>query len=181
MGRSVDAASLHALLPAHPVVAPLMSWRSLNTLKGGFVDALAALVDVRDGRLHTTYNQAATSTGRWGWRLSGWQVGVEVVRLAGGGGGCPAGRWGWRLSGWQGSSLQGWSGDSAPIGAGLGSVPVWKCACMSSMQADGCLSAGMMHCCLQQVLVCGHADWNNNPARSLIMISLKRLVQSRTT
>ncbi|MBE0637735.1 MAG: DNA polymerase I [Bacteroidales bacterium] len=48
----------------HPVVSKILDYRSLTKLKSTYVDALPALISPRDGRLHTSYNQAVTSTGR---------------------------------------------------------------------------------------------------------------------
>ena len=48
----------------HPVVAKILDYRSLTKLKSTYVDALPQLISPRDGRLHTSYNQAVTSTGR---------------------------------------------------------------------------------------------------------------------
>lgn len=48
----------------HPIVARILDYRSLTKLKSTYVDALPQLISPRDGRLHTSYNQAVTSTGR---------------------------------------------------------------------------------------------------------------------
>jgi DNA polymerase-1 len=48
----------------HPIVAKILDYRSLTKLKSTYVDALPALINPRDGRLHTNYNQAVTATGR---------------------------------------------------------------------------------------------------------------------
>ncbi len=48
----------------HPIVAKILDYRSLTKLKSTYVDALPQLISPRDGRLHTSYNQAVTSTGR---------------------------------------------------------------------------------------------------------------------
>src|SRR5262249_41131006 len=42
----------------------VLKWRSLQKLKGTYVDALPALVNRTTGRLHTTFNQAVAATGR---------------------------------------------------------------------------------------------------------------------
>jgi len=48
----------------HPIVAKILDYRSLTKLKSTYVDALPQLISPRDGRVHTSYNQAVTSTGR---------------------------------------------------------------------------------------------------------------------
>jgi DNA polymerase-1 len=48
----------------HPIVAKILDYRSLTKLKSTYVDALPALINPRDGRLHTNYNQAVAATGR---------------------------------------------------------------------------------------------------------------------
>ncbi|HUY56605.1 MAG TPA: DNA polymerase I [Candidatus Micrarchaeaceae archaeon] len=63
-GRSTDAQALEALRGEHPLVGLLLEWRQLTKLKSTYVDALPALVDPDDGRVHTTFNQAVAATGR---------------------------------------------------------------------------------------------------------------------
>ncbi len=48
----------------HPIVSKILEYRSLTKLKSTYVDALPALVNPRDGRIHTSYNQAVAATGR---------------------------------------------------------------------------------------------------------------------
>ncbi len=48
----------------HPIVENILEYRSLTKLKSTYVDALPALVNPRDGRIHTSYNQAVAATGR---------------------------------------------------------------------------------------------------------------------
>ena len=55
---------LEKLLHKHPVVAKILDYRSLTKLKSTYVDTLPSLVSPRDGRIHTSYNQAVASTGR---------------------------------------------------------------------------------------------------------------------
>jgi len=63
LGRSTDADSLEALREEHPVVDLVLEWRQLTKLRSTYVDALPALCD-RDGRVHTSFNQAVAATGR---------------------------------------------------------------------------------------------------------------------
>ncbi len=48
----------------HPIIELILEYRSLTKLKNTYVDALPNLVASRDGRLHTSYNQAVAATGR---------------------------------------------------------------------------------------------------------------------
>jgi DNA polymerase-1 len=63
-GKSTDARALQQLTDQHPFVPKLLEYRELAKLKNTYVDALPPLVDPRDGRVHTTYDQTATTTGR---------------------------------------------------------------------------------------------------------------------
>jgi len=48
----------------HPIVAKILEYRKLNKLKTTYVDALPKLISPRTGRLHTSFNQTVTATGR---------------------------------------------------------------------------------------------------------------------
>jgi DNA polymerase I len=63
-GYSTDADTLEALRDKHPVVGLILEHRQLSKLKSTYVDALPALVDPADGRVHTSFGQASTATGR---------------------------------------------------------------------------------------------------------------------
>jgi DNA polymerase-1 len=63
-GPSTDAEVLEELAPLHPLPAKLLEHRRYAKLKSTYVDALPALVDPADGRVHTTFNQTVTATGR---------------------------------------------------------------------------------------------------------------------
>ena len=52
------------LVNKHPIIDYILDYRSLTKLKSTYVDALPLLVSKRDNRLHTSYNQAVTATGR---------------------------------------------------------------------------------------------------------------------
>lgn len=62
-GYSVDADALEALSEHHKVVQRILDWRGLEKLKNTYVDALPKQVDAA-GRVHTTYNQTGSITGR---------------------------------------------------------------------------------------------------------------------
>ena len=63
-GYSTDAATLEKLQGEHPVVDAILEYRTLSKLKSTYVDALPALVRPDTQRVHTDFNQTATSTGR---------------------------------------------------------------------------------------------------------------------
>ncbi|MAS33161.1 MAG: DNA polymerase I [Anaerolineaceae bacterium] len=63
-GYSTNAATLESLKAAHPIIKLILEYRELTKLKGTYVDALPALINPDTGRLHTSYNQAGTATGR---------------------------------------------------------------------------------------------------------------------
>jgi DNA polymerase-1 len=61
---STDASVLEKLREAHPIVDALLSWRELDKLNSTYLEALPKLVDAKDGRLHTSFNQTVAATGR---------------------------------------------------------------------------------------------------------------------
>jgi DNA polymerase-1 len=61
---STDASVLEKLRDAHPIVDALLSWRELDKLNSTYLEALPKLVDAKDGRLHTSFNQTVAATGR---------------------------------------------------------------------------------------------------------------------
>ncbi|HEX8645540.1 MAG TPA: DNA polymerase I, partial [Thermoleophilaceae bacterium] len=62
-GFSTDARVLQAIRSEHEIIPKIERWRELSKLKSTYLDALPLLVDGRS-RLHTTFNQTATTTGR---------------------------------------------------------------------------------------------------------------------
>jgi DNA polymerase-1 len=55
---------LEKLRYEHEIVDALLQWRELDKLNSTYLESLPKLVDPRDGRVHTTFNQAAAATGR---------------------------------------------------------------------------------------------------------------------
>jgi DNA polymerase-1 len=62
---STAADVLEKLRDKHPVIELILEHRQLSKLKGTYVDALPALVNPRTGRVHTSYNQTGSVTGRF--------------------------------------------------------------------------------------------------------------------
>jgi len=63
-GYSTDVDVLTELAHSHELPAEVLAYRSLAKLKSTYVDALPALVNPQTGRIHTSYNQTVTATGR---------------------------------------------------------------------------------------------------------------------
>src|SRR6266567_5188957 len=63
-GFSTDISVLEGLAEEHEIVRLILRYRSLAKLKSTYTDALPRMVDGSTGRVHTSYNQAVTNTGR---------------------------------------------------------------------------------------------------------------------
>jgi DNA polymerase-1 len=62
-GYSTDARVLQAIRHEHEIVPAIEEWREVTKLKSTYLDAFPELIGP-DGRLHTTFNQTAATTGR---------------------------------------------------------------------------------------------------------------------
>ena len=63
-GPSTDADVLEELALKHPLPAKIVDYRQYAKLKGTYVDALPQMVNPRTGRVHASFNQVVTATGR---------------------------------------------------------------------------------------------------------------------
>ncbi len=63
-GYSTGAAVLEELLGIHPVIELILDYRQLSKIKSTYIDALPGLINPKTGRLHTSFNQTRTTTGR---------------------------------------------------------------------------------------------------------------------
>ncbi len=63
-GYSTDMEVLETLRGEHPIVDLILQYRVYSKLKTTYIDALPKLVNPKTGRIHTSYNQAVTATGR---------------------------------------------------------------------------------------------------------------------
>ncbi|HLJ16260.1 MAG TPA: DNA polymerase I, partial [Bryobacteraceae bacterium] len=65
-GRTISTAVdvLETLAEDHPIARKVLDYRQLTKLKSTYVDALPALISPETGRVHTTFGQANTATGR---------------------------------------------------------------------------------------------------------------------
>lgn len=62
-GYSTDADTLEGLRELHPVIDKVLSYRQIVKLNGTYIDGLLRKVD-ESGRIHTTFDQTGTATGR---------------------------------------------------------------------------------------------------------------------
>ena len=63
-GYSTDVDVLTRLAEEHEIPALVLKYRTLSKLKSTYADALIDLVNPETGRIHTSYNQTVTATGR---------------------------------------------------------------------------------------------------------------------
>ncbi len=63
-GYSTDAEVLDALADEHVVVSKILEYRQLAKLKSTYLDGLLQVIDAQDDKVHTTYHQTVTTTGR---------------------------------------------------------------------------------------------------------------------
>lgn len=63
-GFSTNAEVLENLIYAHPIIAKILDYRLLNKLKTTYLDGLKALINQKTMRIHTSFNQTVTETGR---------------------------------------------------------------------------------------------------------------------
>lgn len=59
-----DEETLTGLLDAHPIVGKILEYRGIKKLISTYTDALPQLINNKTGKIHTTYNQSLTATGR---------------------------------------------------------------------------------------------------------------------
>ena len=63
-GYATDAAVLESLTAAHPVISKILEYRQNVKLQTTYIDSLIGLIHPDTGRIHTSFNQAVTTTGR---------------------------------------------------------------------------------------------------------------------
>jgi DNA polymerase-1 len=63
-GRSTDADVLGQLSERHPVIELILQYRQISKLQNTYVDKLSQLINPRTGRVHASFNQTITATGR---------------------------------------------------------------------------------------------------------------------
>jgi len=63
-GYSTGASVLEELRGVHPIIEFILDYRQLAKLKSTYIDALPGLINPKTGRVHTSFNQTRTTTGR---------------------------------------------------------------------------------------------------------------------
>lgn len=63
-GYSVDVDVLEEIAKTHDIARMILEYRSLAKLSSTYIDGLLKSVDIRDGRIHTTYDSLGAATGR---------------------------------------------------------------------------------------------------------------------
>ena len=63
-GYSTSEEVLEKLRSKHPIVDKLLEYRGIKKLLSTYIDALPELINPTTGKIHTSYNQAVTATGR---------------------------------------------------------------------------------------------------------------------
>jgi DNA polymerase-1 len=61
---STEASVIEELRPVHPIAGYVLEYRQLTKIKSTYIDTMPALVNPRTGRIHTSFNQTRTTTGR---------------------------------------------------------------------------------------------------------------------
>jgi DNA polymerase-1 len=61
---STDEETLVSLRDRHPIVDKILEYRSLKKLLSAYIESLPSLINRRTGKIHTSFNQAVTTTGR---------------------------------------------------------------------------------------------------------------------
>jgi DNA polymerase-1 len=63
-GYSTGASVLEELRGVHPIIEFILDYRQLSKIKSTYIDALPSLINPKTGRVHTSFNQTRTATGR---------------------------------------------------------------------------------------------------------------------
>lgn len=63
-GYSTGAAVLEELRGTHPIIESILDYRQLSKIKSTYIDTLPGLINPKTGRVHTSFNQTRTATGR---------------------------------------------------------------------------------------------------------------------
>ena len=59
-----DEDTLNTLIDRHPIVSEILEYRGIRKLLSTYIEPLPGYVNPRTGKIHTTFNQALTATGR---------------------------------------------------------------------------------------------------------------------
>lgn len=61
---STSADVLEELIDQHPIIKPILAYRTLEKLRSTYIEALPLAINPITGRIHCTFNQSVTATGR---------------------------------------------------------------------------------------------------------------------
>ena len=61
---STDEATLLTIADRHPIVNEILEYRAVKKLLSTYIEPFPSYISQKDGRVHTTFNQALTATGR---------------------------------------------------------------------------------------------------------------------
>ena len=64
-GYSTSEDVLEKLRSKHPIIGKLLEYRGLKKLLSTYIDALPELINPQTGKIHTSFNQTVTATGRF--------------------------------------------------------------------------------------------------------------------
>jgi len=62
--KSTGASVLEELRGTHPIIEFILDYRQLSKIKSTYTDALTSMINPKTGRVHTSFNQTRTATGR---------------------------------------------------------------------------------------------------------------------
>jgi len=63
-GYSTDIEVLEKLKDRHPIINKIIEYRQVAKLKSTYIDGLVRMIDSKDGRIHSSFNQTVAATGR---------------------------------------------------------------------------------------------------------------------
>lgn len=63
-GYSTNIDVLNKLMGEHPIIEDIMEYRTLTKLNSTYVDSLISIINPVTGRIHSSFNQTVTATGR---------------------------------------------------------------------------------------------------------------------
>ncbi len=63
-GYSTDATVLEKLLGTHDIIEHVIEYRLINKIKTTYADGLLTVINPKTGRIHSSFNQTVTATGR---------------------------------------------------------------------------------------------------------------------
>ena len=63
-GYSTNIDVLNKLMGEHPIIEDIMEYRTLTKLNSTYVDSLISIINPSTGRIHSSFNQTVTATGR---------------------------------------------------------------------------------------------------------------------